>query len=324
MTSTLNPERATIPTEPRRAPLRRRPLMWLAALMAIATVATVALMIVDPREITGVNGWVKPVKFALSILLYAVTLDWLVSLLQGRLRRIGEIGAAVSAFFLLVEATIIIASAAVGETSHFNVSTPFHTAVYAVMAASIAIVWLVSLAVAFLLFRRPLGDTARSLAIRTGAVIGLVGMGLAFLMTIPQERQISDMQGIAGAHTVGLPDGGAGIPILGWSTVSGDLRIPHFVGMHALQLIPLLVIGLELLARRYAPLRDVRVRTAIVGVFAAAFSAVLVILTVQALSGESIVRPSAGIVLATLATITLVAIGVGVALRIGAAHANVE
>lgn len=56
MTSTLNPERATIPTEPRRAPLRRRPLMWLAALMAIATVATVALMIVDPREITGVNG----------------------------------------------------------------------------------------------------------------------------------------------------------------------------------------------------------------------------------------------------------------------------
>lgn len=104
-----------------------------------------------------------------------------------------------------------------------------------------------------LLFRAPLGDPARSLAIRAGFVIALIGMALAFLMTGPTAEQLNSFRGIVGAHTVGLPDGAPGLPLLGWSTSAGDLRVPHFVGMHALQLIPLSALLLEFGARRRRP-----------------------------------------------------------------------
>jgi hypothetical protein len=276
-----------------------RPLLWLSlGMIALAMIALVGLVI-DQRSLTGMPLWTKPLKFSLSVLIYSVTLSWLLGQLP-RGRRLGWWAGTIAAVFLAVELIVIYAAAFADTTSHFNVSTPFSTAVWGTMAVSIVIVWAATILVAALLFRAELGDPARSFAIRSGLIIAVIGMGLAFLMTSPTAAQLSNFQGIAGAHTVGLSDGGPGLPILGWSTVAGDLRIPHFVGMHGMQVIPIVALLLELGSRRISVLRNSRTRRGILVVTAALCLGVIAVLTVQALSGESIVRPDAGI--ATVST----------------------
>lgn len=293
-----------------------RPLLWLGfAMIALAAFCTVAA-IVDPRQLLGTDLWFKPLKFALSTGIYAFTWSWLIPQL-GRSKRLAWWAGTVSAILLLVELIIITGAAAAGTTSHFNVSTPLATSLWAIMAFSISVVWVMTFIASILLFRSKLGDAARSLAIRAGAILALVGMALAFLMTGPKGDQISNYQGVIGAHAVGVPDGGPGLPVLGWSTVGGDLRIPHFIGMHALQAIPIFLILLELASRRV--LRDVTVRVRLVLIATITYAAALAVLTWQALRGQSIVHPDAA-TLAVAAAIAVVAVAAALAAVLRRGH----
>jgi hypothetical protein len=72
----------------------------------------------------------------------------------------------------------------------------------------------------------------------------VLGMRLGMLIFQIGSVQGGYMSAQAG-HAVGAPDGGPGLPIVNWSTVVGDLRVAHFVGLHALQAIPLFALALE-------------------------------------------------------------------------------
>ncbi|MCY7288380.1 MAG: hypothetical protein LH624_09060 [Cryobacterium sp.] len=213
-----------------------------------------------------------------------------------------------STIALASEMVIIVGAAGAGMTSHFTVSAPLATTLWSVMAFMIVIVWMLALVTAVQLFRTDLGDPARSLAIRAGTIVAVIGMGLAFLMTGPTAAQLGSFQGIAGAHTVGAIDGGPGLPLLGWSTVAGDLRIPHFVGMHALQMIPLALLLVELASARVPLLRSSATRLRLIWIVISVYLGALAILTGQALAGQSIVQP--GLVVMTLSAILVAAAAV--------------
>jgi hypothetical protein len=283
-----------------------KPLLWLAIAMAALAGAVGIAAIFDHRVVTGVDVWIKPLKFAISVGVYSITLSLLIGML-GRWRRIAWVAGTIATLGLLIEMVIIVGVAATGETSHFNVSTPFHTALWGTMAFSIVVVWVMTFLVGLAFFRNRFGDAARNLAVRAGVLVAVVGMGLAFLMTSPTASQLANFKGIAGAHTVGIADGGPGLPLLGWSTVVGDLRIPHFVGMHALQVLPLFVLLLEVIGRHWAPLASVRTRVRLVCIAIATYVATLGVLTWQALSAQSIVHPS-GAILLTAVVVTIAAL----------------
>lgn len=267
-----------------------RPLTTVAALMLVSTIVCLVGLLIDPRQITGVDAWAKPLKFSLSILLYSVTWAWLIAHLPRR-RRLAHAAGTIIGVALIVEQALILGAAVAGTTSHFNVSTPLAAGIWATMAVSITVLYVCTFLTTFAVFFLRLPTASTTFAVRAGAVIALVGMGLAYLMTGPTPQQLHDFQGIAGAHTVGLPDGGPGLPLLGWSTVGGDLRIPHFVGMHALQLLPLFAILLGWAGRHWRALADDRVRLRLVIVATLAYGGALALLTFQALAGQSIVRP---------------------------------
>ncbi|MFD0151862.1 hypothetical protein ACWGQ4_38195 [Streptomyces sp. NPDC055721] len=275
-------------------------------MVALALVSAVGLA-VDDRILVGVPIWTKPFKFAVSLVAYTLSLAWMLSLLPPSLRahRVGWWAGTIVAVSLSVEMVLITLQAVRGTQSHFNHATPFDYAVFQIMGASIAILWLSALVIAVLLLRARILDRAAAWAVRLSSFIALAGAAVGFLMVQPTPEQLAvDEAPITGAHSVGVPDGGPSMPLTGWSTTGGDLRIPHFFGMHALQLLPLLLLVLAALAPRFARLADERVRLRLTLTASGVYAATFVLLTWQALRGQALFSPD-GVTLAAAGAIAL-------------------
>jgi hypothetical protein len=269
-----------------------RTLTASALLMSGALAAFLIGLVVDPRVITGAPAWLKPAKFAASTAIYMLTLAWIFTYLREwpRLRRL--VGSGTAAIFI-AEVAIIALQAWRGTTSHFNFTTPLNAALFVFMGSAILVQTLLSAFVAFALWRQQFQDRALGWALRIGMVITIAGASTGGLMTRPTDAQLEQMRvtrqaaPIIGAHTVGAPDGGPGLPGTGWSVEHGDLRVPHFIGLHALQVLP--VIALLLGLRRFDDARRARLMVIAGGSYAAIF----LILIWQAMRGQSFVNPDA-------------------------------
>ncbi|KAB2590746.1 hypothetical protein [Streptomyces arboris] len=295
-----------------------RPLSVFSAVMALGALVSAVGLVVDDRILLGAPIWAKPFKFSLSFTAYGLTLAWMLAQTTWG-RRTGWWAGNVVVLTALVEMALVIGQVIRGKRSHFNAETAFDANLYTVMGLTVVALWAATLVIAVLLLRTRLADRATAWAIRGGVLIALVGAGLGFLMAQPTAEQRAagnlDTADVIGAHSVGVPDGGPAMPLTGWSTTGGDLRIPHFVGMHALQLLPLLLIALVLLAPRIARLRDARVRLRLVRVATVGYAGLVALTTWQALRGQPLIRPDAATLMAAGVLLAGVAAGVRAALR---------
>ncbi|GAB1511629.1 hypothetical protein [Actinophytocola sp. KF-1] len=268
-----------------------RPLMAFAAFAAGVTVIAAVGLVADDRMLVGAPIWAKPCKFAFSFGLYAVTWAWMHSL-QQRHRRLGWHLGTIAAVACTLEVGVVLLQTIRGHRSHFNVSTPFDTAMWTIMGTSILVLWFANLAGTVLLMLERHVDRPSMLALRLGALITIAGMTVAFLMTWgTDEQRANPPMEIIGAHSVGVPDGGPGMAVTGWSTTGGDLRVPHFVGIHGMQFVPLFAVGLGLLAAVAPRLRDELVRVRLVWTFAGLYSGVFLVTAWQALRKQPFTSP---------------------------------
>ena len=215
-------------------------LYWLAVLSVAGAVVLVPFWLLDPRELGGVSVWEKPLKFFISSAIFSFTFSWLSSFITKGSRGVRTAGLFI-AISLAVELVLIVAMAALGTTSHFNVSTPTAIAIWSIMATFISIVLFATLFLSVMILFQKQQEFNLKLTLALGSLNTAIGMGLAYLMTSPTANQLANFQGIAGAHAVGVSDGGPGLPFLGWSTVAGDLRVGHFFGLHSIQTAAILL-----------------------------------------------------------------------------------
>jgi hypothetical protein len=266
-------------------------LTVLGFIMAADLVFCMMGLVVDRRVITGAPAWLKPAKFALSTMIACWSFAFCMAstTIWPGVRRVLDV---VLAAGLFIEIALIDMQAARGTSSHFNLGTRFDAAVFGVMGVSIACIWLGMLVLTVVLFRQSFAGSAWGWSLRLGMVLALIGTGSGALMTVPNSRQLVEAHvtgrlPIAGGHTVGAPDGGRGLPVTGWSADHGDLRVAHFLGMHGLQVLPLLAWWI---ARRRVPV-DARTQRNLVFAAATSYLALFGLILWQAFRGQSIVQP---------------------------------
>jgi hypothetical protein len=190
-------------------------------------------MLFDHRQLMDQNVWIKPFKFAVSIAIYSLTWPLLLQFLpdSGLLRRFVRF----TVFALAFEMIAIATQAARGELSHFNQDGAYNIILYALMGLVITAQTVFAVVIAVQFFRIDAQRLSPGLlwSIRLGILIACIFAAQGGLM------------GQRMAHSVGAPDGGSGIALLGWSRTAGDLRIAHFFGLHALQILPLFALAFK-------------------------------------------------------------------------------
>jgi hypothetical protein len=180
-----------------------------------------------PGALHAANPWIKPIKFAVSF----ATFVWTVTLFLLELRVSQSVLRWVRRTIVAsvtLEMLCLAAQAWRGTSLPSASLTDWAIAQMTTAMVSVNTAILMGMLAVFCgRERTKIADSAMVISIRLSIVIFLIGNAVGGYMLA------------RGSHTVGAADGGPGLPFLNWSTIGGDLRIAHFIAIHAIQIVPL-------------------------------------------------------------------------------------
>ncbi len=206
---------------------RNEPLFYYGLLCLVFAMAFLALTKFSNTQVYHVNAWFKPFKFAFSTFLFAWAMAWYCYYLPSfNINLFNWVVIVLLGF----EIVYIAIQASKGQLSHYNQSTPLYAALFSMMALAATIVTLYTAYVGTLFCTNdfPTLPDYYLWAIRLGIFIFVIFSFEGFAM------------GSKLSHSVGAMNDNSNWFIIGWSKTVGDLRVSHFIGMHALQVLPIL------------------------------------------------------------------------------------
>jgi len=211
--------------------MHRQPTLAVyGALLLALTPFMLAAQLFDLRTFDGIDVWAKPTKFVVSVAVFALTTAWFFGYVRPDRRGAPSLRACVGVIIAAGSFEIIYISwqAGRGLASHFNRSSVFFEIMYGLMGLGAVLLVASTLPLAWQIWRRRAPGLRPEFV--AAVVIGLVlccALGGGFGIYMSQQY----------GHAVGLAQGHA--PIFGWNRAGGDLRIAHFLGIHAQQALPL-------------------------------------------------------------------------------------
>ncbi len=207
----------------------RNPALYYFGWLCLGGALLSAIMTqVTDTEVLGINAWIKPFKFYMSSWIFAWSIGWYMHYLSQQ--STVNIFSWVVIVVFIFELVYITWQAAKGELSHFNMSSSFHGTMWSIMGFAISMMTLFTAYIGILFFTSSFPDLPN-------AYVWGIRLGIVMFVIFAFE---GGLMGARLSHTVGASDGSAGLPVVNWSKSHGDLRIAHFLGMHALQILPIL------------------------------------------------------------------------------------
>ncbi len=203
-------------------------------------------LIIDDRILQYVPIWLKPFKFSVSSVIFIGSILYFLKYISNQ--KFIYLTNKIVSYGLMIELLIIFFQAYRGKMSHFNNQTFEDFILFQIMAITIVCVWLGFGVYAWKLFKSTeYGNDLVFKGIQVGAIITFLTMPFAFTMPQPSKTQLqeiiknkSQIGLVVGSHTVEEKDPSQTYPLTGWAKTGGDLRIAHFLGLHALQILPIL------------------------------------------------------------------------------------
>lgn len=193
-----------------------------------------ALMQIDDRMTDGQNVWLKPLKFHVSLGTYSLTLAFFSAWMseKGRNSFIQRSIVFWFALAMIFETIWLLSASAQGIRSHFNDDGGLYTILYPIsgLFAIILVLAALVMGISVLRARKEANNEGLAEAIGWGLILTFV---LTAVTVSPLTSPFADLGGSKSGYNEG---------IFGWRMEGGDLRAAHFLGTHALHVVPAIML----------------------------------------------------------------------------------